>query len=260
MEQQPYQYSVTSGYGDSFNGRSVKPSAIMGYLEEAAADHCRAIGRDVFTLHDENSGWVLNSASLRIHTYPSYGEKLVVKTWISAWKRFSGIREYRLSRPDGDVLAEGGGRWVFWNILTRKPQAIPGVFLTNWHRREESPYRTAFPDSATPTFPKIPDCQPSSVSSDFRVRRGDIDLYGHLHNTSYMKWLMEAVPDYLYRDYEPINFSLRFFGEALLGQIVRFTTRAAGKGWFHEVRILEDGRLLARGTTEWERRRITRTA
>ena len=228
MEKQPFRYSVTSGYGDSFSGRSVKPSAIMGYLEEAAVDHCRAIGRDIFTLKDENGGWVLNSASLKINNYPSYGEKLIVETWISAWKRYSGIREYRLLRPDGEILAEGGGRWVFWNMLTRKPQAVPAVFLANWHYRADSPYREAFPESATPSFPEAFTDNQQTFSTDFKVRRSDVDLYGHLHNTSYMNWLMEAVPDSLYHDYEPKVFSLRFFGEALLGQVVRFTTEAAG--------------------------------
>ena len=242
---------VTAGYADSFNGRTVQPSAVMTYLEEAAAGHCKVIGRDIFSLLETGQGWVLTGGALRIFRYPDYGEDIIVETWISEWKEFSGIREYRISSRSGEILGEAGGRWVYWDIGIRRPMPIPKVFKDSWFYDVESPYRRMYPVSATPTFPEpVPGTDDESRIS-LSVRRGDVDLYGHLHNTTYMDWLMEAVPEYLYRDSEPMMLGIRFFGEARLGDDVTFTTSKGQWGRFHEVRRIGDGKLLARGFSDW---------
>ena len=253
-ETQPFRYRVTAGYSASFNGRTVQPKALMAYLEEAAAEHCRAIGRDVFTLLESGQGWVLTGGSLKIFRYPVYGQDLIIETWISNWRSFSGIREYRIIEPGGELVAEAGGRWVYWNMNIRRPMPIPAVFRDGWFRQDDSPYRRMFPKSHTPTFPDAAPGAEGMESLNLDVRRGDVDLYGHLHNTTYMDWLMEAVPDDVYRDSVPREMGLRFFGEARLGDKVSFSTRRAADGWLHEVRRPTDDKLLARGFSSWSTR------
>jgi len=259
-ENQAFRFELKAGYADSFNGRRVQPSALMAFLEEAAAGHCESIGQDVFSLLEEGQGWVLTGGFMNIIRYPDYGERIIVETWISEWKRFSGIREYRISTPEGVVLCEAGGRWVYWDIRIRKPLSIPEVFRESWFFSRDSPYRGMFPDSATPVFPELSPDSPADSRTSLRVRRGDVDLYGHLHNTSYMDWLMEAVPDYLYRDFEPQLLEIRFFSEAVLGDEVVFSSWEIREGLSHEVRRKKDGKLLARGYTVWIEKRQGLTA
>lgn len=255
METEPFRHSLTAGYTDSFNGRAVQPSALMSFMEEAAAEHCRAIGLDIFSLLESGQGWVLTGGALKVLRYPDYGEQLCIETWISSWKNFSGIREYRIRSSSGEIVAEGGGRWVFWDIRTRKPIGIPQVFRDSWHTSDDSPYRLMYPVSDTPEFPEPILGGDDDCSIGLKVRRGDVDLYGHLHNTTYMDWLMEAVPDTLYRDWEPRAFGIRFFGEACLGDEVIFSTRHGKRGHLHEVRRVIDGKLLVSGFSDWIERR-----
>lgn len=250
-ETEPFCHIITAGYADSFNGRSVQPSALMSFLEEAAAEHCRKIGLDIFSLLDAGQGWVLTGGALNVMRYPDYGEQLFIETWISSWKKFSGIREYRIRSRNGDIIAEGGGRWVYWNMETRKPEAVPQKFRDSWYTSDDSPYRSMYPASDTPVFPEPVPETGAGCSINLNVRRGDVDLYGHLHNTTYMDWLMEAVPDSLYRTSEPVKFGIRFFGEARLGDGVVFSTRRSCQGHLHEVRRIDDGKLLASGFSEW---------
>lgn len=251
METDVFQHRITAGYADSFNGRAVQPSALMTFLEEAAAEHCRSIGQDIFSLQEAGQGWVLTGGALRVLRYPDYGEQLNIETWISSWKRFSGIREYRIRSSNGEIVAEGGGRWVFWDIRTRKPAGIPEIFRDSWYTCDDSPYRLMYPGSDTPDFPDPIQEAGDECSIRLKVRRGDVDLYGHLHNTTYMDWLMEAVPDSLYQDWEPRIFGIRFFGEACLGDEVIFSTRRGRQGRLHEVRRIFDGKLLVSGFSEW---------
>jgi len=251
IEHHPYRHVVSAGYSDFFNRRTVQPAAMMSYLEESAAGHCHSIGQDLFTLLEKGQGWVLTGGSMRIVRYPEYGETIVIETWISEWKGFTGIREYRISTLKGDVLGEAGGRWVYWDVNYRKPLPIPEIFKKSWFIDRDSPYRRMYPESTTPVFPTALPGVNDESRINLRVRRGDVDLYGHLHNTCYMDWLMESVPDSLYRDSEPREMGIRFLGEALLGDEVIFTTRNVLKGLIHEVKRLKDGKLLARGFSEW---------
>lgn len=251
METEPFRHSLTAGYTDSFNGRAVQPSALMSFMEEAAAEHCRVIGLDIFSLLESGQGWVLTGAALKVLRYPAYGERLSIETWISRWKNFSGIREYRITSSNGEIVAEGGGRWVFWDLGTRKPVKIPQVFRDSWYLSDDSPYRLMYPSSDTPEFPETIPGAGDECSVRLKVRRGDVDLYGHLHNTTYMDWLMEAVPDHLYQDWEPRTFGIRFLGEAGLGDDVIFSTRRGLWGHIHEVRRVFDGKLLVSGFSDW---------
>lgn len=256
MEIEPFSQTVVAGYSDSFNGREVRPSSMMTFLEETAAEHCADVGRDIFTLLENGGGWVLAGGGMRMKKYPRYGETIRIETWISSWKRFTGFREYRLYAEDGSILGEAGSRWVFWDISTRKPMAIPPIFLDHWHVCPDSPYRRIFPASGTPSFFTKGEEQTDhsalpAESVQLEVRRGDVDLYGHLHNTTYLDWLMEAVPESLWSDAIPMDLSIQFFGEARLGESVIFNSTVSENGWFHEVKRVGDGKLLVQGFSRW---------
>lgn len=192
-----------------------------------------------------------------MNRYPRYGERLTVETWISDWRELSGIREYRILSDSGEILGEGGGRWVFWDLSRRRPTRIPVLFKDRWPRLSDSPYRRLYPESTTPCFPAA-DLRIDPVDEirrDMTVRRGDVDMYGHLHNTIYLDWLMESVPEGLYAGFEPCRLGLRFFGEALLGDEVTILSRPAARGWLHDAVRRSDGRLLVRGYSEWREKR-----
>ncbi len=250
-EKTPFRRTIIAGYADAFNGREVRPSSVMTYLEETAAEHCASVGRDIFTLLEDGGGWVLLGGGMQMYRYPRYGEEITIETWISRWKRFSGIREYRLYSADGNLIGEAGGRWVFWDLATRKPTAIPDVFRDKWYYDIDSPYKR-LSENFSPTSDEWNFQTPESVILE--VRRGDVDLYGHLHNTTYLDWLMEAVPVSLWSGGVPMDLGIQFVGEARLGESVEFLSISVDKGWFHEVRRVGDDKLLVKGYTRWDER------
>ena len=56
------------------------PTIMLGLLEETAADHCYAINHSLFDLFNMNVGWVLVSGVLQMDRYPSYKEKITIRT------------------------------------------------------------------------------------------------------------------------------------------------------------------------------------
>jgi len=254
-ETQAFRLTLKTGYGDSFNGRRVQPTSLMAFLEEAAAGHCESIGQDIFLLLERGQGWVLTGGFMNMFRYPDYGETITIETWISEWKRFSGIREYRILAAGGEIIGEAGGKWVYWDVGIRKPVPVPEVFRDTWFFCRDIPHKRMYPESTESLLPESGDFGRSGEDEESQirlvVRRGDVDLYGHLHNTCYMDWLMEAVSENLYRNYEPGSMGIRFYGEARLGDEVTFSTRTVTEGMFHEVRREKDGKLLAGGYTDW---------
>ena len=58
------------------------PTIILGLLEETAADHSYSINHSLFELVKKNVGWVLVSGVLQMDRYPSYKEKITIKSTI----------------------------------------------------------------------------------------------------------------------------------------------------------------------------------
>ncbi len=177
METAPFRKTITAGYSDSFSARDVRPTSMMAYLEETAAEHCSSIGRDLFSLLDDGGGWVLTGGVMRMERYPRYGEEFHIDTWISGWKTFIGIREQRIVSADGTLLGEAGGRWVYWDMASRKPTPVPQVFTDTWYFNPDSPYRrlsgasAALPvqEAAAPAVSARLDCICASAEGDVGV-------------------------------------------------------------------------------------------
>ena len=73
----------------------------------------------------------------------------------------------------------------------------------------------------------------------FEVRRGDLDALGHVNNTRYVEWALDAVPDEVLDGLHPAGVDVEFRREALPGDVVLSrTARAPGDGiaFAHELR------------------------
>ena len=89
------------------------------------------------------------------------------------------------------------------------------------------------------------DCREVPEPQQFRARRGDIDMNGHVNNVHYVEWLLEGLPDgrTACRDLD-----VTFKSETLVGEEVRAEAVEVEPGVFvHRISSI-DGRdhVLAR--------------
>ncbi|HEX6982626.1 MAG TPA: acyl-ACP thioesterase domain-containing protein [Balneolaceae bacterium] len=108
------------------------PVTILTLLEEAAADHCLAIGHSLYDLLEKGIGWVLLSGRMIMERYPEYKEKITIGTWLSNIKTFRGIRENIIFDEQGEIIGKAKGLWLFFDIKKRRPARIFDDILKKW--------------------------------------------------------------------------------------------------------------------------------
>jgi acyl-ACP thioesterase len=111
------------------------------------------------------------------------------------------------------------------------------------------------PDPVRPDELEPPDAVDSELK--FTVRRSDVDLAGHANNTSFVEWVVEAVPDEVWCGHDLAELSIQFLAECHRGQTVVSRSQLLGDHGTPEVRhqLLrhEDGVEVARARTGWRR-------
>ena len=153
------------------------PTTILTLLEETAADHCHIIEHDLYTLENQNIGWVLISGSIYMKRYPRYREIIKIQTWLSKYSLVKGYRENLIIDENGDVIGMAKGIWVFYDIQNRKPVPVFEDIKAKWN------VNTA--QSAEVDINLIKPIVKDNPEKEFDVCRSDVDSNKHVNNIRY---------------------------------------------------------------------------
>lgn len=70
--------------------------------------------------------WVVRTHKIEYLKPAFAGDRVVVMTWVSNYRRVLSLRKYRIVRPaDQTLLAEGETDWVFVDAQTGNLRSIP---------------------------------------------------------------------------------------------------------------------------------------
>jgi len=219
--------------------------ALCDILQEAADHHASRFGAAVDQLAEAHGEtWVLHRLAVRLHRAPRWRETVRVETWPCGQERLYTVREYRVVDDDGALLAEAASAWLVMDLASRRLARAPRTPL-GWH----SERARAWPDAFSSRLPAVPADAPSVLLD---VRRGDIDVNGHVNHVHYVSWALEAAPEALWRDATPVFVSVEYLAEALAGERVRARCALTAEGALAcEMTHAETGRVLARALTRW---------
>ncbi len=126
-----YEIRVPSEAVDG-NGH-VNNVVFVQWMQDAALRHFESLGGTAPTLAAQAS-WVVHSHKIEYLNPAFAGEILEVRTWVSDVRRVRSTRHYEFVRkPDDLLLVKGETEWVFVDIHSGRPKAIPadvaGVFI-----------------------------------------------------------------------------------------------------------------------------------
>jgi acyl-CoA thioester hydrolase len=98
--------------------------AYVQWMQDIAVEHYAAIGG--LEAQGEDATWVIREHRIE-YLLPAFaGEEIEVKTWVENLRRVRSLRKYEFVRSsDGKVLVKGETDWVFINVSTGSPIAIP---------------------------------------------------------------------------------------------------------------------------------------
>jgi len=160
----------------------------LRYMQEAAFDASAAVGYDLARYEAMGRIWLVRETDITYLRPLTYGDSVIVKTWVLDFRRVRSRRAYalRLAGTDEPVV-EAVTDWVFLDRETLRPASVPREMVAAF-------LPGGSPDGIPPRehFPKAAP-QPAGVfKMRRRVRWRDIDGAGHVNNATYMAYIEDC--------------------------------------------------------------------
>jgi acyl-CoA thioester hydrolase len=96
------------------------------WMQEAAMAHSAELGWPTERFLALGRTWIIRSHTIEYLHSAHAGEALTVLTWVADFHKIRSLRKYKFYRPaDGIILATASTLFIFCDLTTGKPVAIP---------------------------------------------------------------------------------------------------------------------------------------
>jgi acyl-CoA thioester hydrolase len=111
----------------------------LSWMIDAAVAHSKAQGWSQKEYQRIGFGWVVRAHNIE-YLQPAFLEnEIVVRTWVSEFRRIRSTRQYRIVRRiDGVLLATANTDWVWVSYTTWQPGRIPEQVVKSFEVVSES--------------------------------------------------------------------------------------------------------------------------
>jgi medium-chain acyl-[acyl-carrier-protein] hydrolase len=223
--------------------------SLFNYMQDIASDHATELGFGRDDLMKDNRFWVLSRMYSEIFCWPSWKEKIIVKTWPNGTDRLFALRNYEVKYPDGRHIASGTSSWLVLDRTTKKVQR-PDPILSQYYTDllpNESPIRYALKLDPAPEDGKI--------TPSFRIRISDLDENLHANNVRYLKWVFDNYNLDFVMDNVLHSAEINYLAESLYNDEIMIRTSPVNdesKDYIHSVYRTTDKKELCRIRLIWK--------
>jgi len=163
---------------------NIKIACLMQYLQEVAALHAEQLDFGINKLSEINGYWVLSNLKIQINELPKWNDDVTVKTWPSGHSRSIATREFVGRDQNECELFRASSQWM---ILDKKSNRLKNLFRLDLD----------LPKTGTKVLPEeLKRLEPQDDYSEvdrITVPYSSIDLNGHVNNTEYVRWGIDAL-------------------------------------------------------------------
>jgi len=162
----------------------VKVSALMQYLQEAAACHAEQLGFGFADMNQRDCFWVLANLRLEISQEPRWMDCLTIRTWPSGHTRVTATREFVGIAQDGRELFLAGSEWMVLDRRSSRPQNLNRLSL---------PLPPSEPKALPAPLHRLKPAEGYVRACSLQVPFSALDFNGHVNNTEYVRWAMDGL-------------------------------------------------------------------
>ena len=220
----------------------IGPVTLLRYFQEAAALDAASFAFGWEQLQEKNLAWVLTHMQLEMLGEPAPKQTVSARTWHAFSDKLLSRREFEFTDQDGKPLARGASWWALIDVTKRRLTKSPAELLAlnpaepQFITQEEN-FKRALPPNA-----------PQTGEAVIYVRREDLDLNGHVNNTHYAAWALEAVPE----GKRLHKLLIHFKNESRAGAVIPSAAYAENEQILHHRLIRQsDGKEAAHAITFW---------
>lgn len=227
-------------YEIDVNGKLLVTS-LMNYFGDIATSHSQVVGVSFDYLIGKHIAWVLYKWNINITRYPSYGEKIIIKTKACSFRKFYAYRTFEVLDQKNNIIAGADSIWILIDINRRRILRITEDMYEM--------YGVSRKDKGSFSVERIKLPQRFTIEKSFEVRYSDIDTNRHVNNVKYVDWVIETIPLDIIVNYYVKNLNITYEKEAVYGENVtiftEFREQDGGYISLHEVLDGEGKRLSA---------------
>jgi acyl-CoA thioester hydrolase len=94
------------------------------WMQDVAVEHYASIGG--IEAQGPEATWVIREHRVEYFLPAFEGDEIEVRTWVENVRRVRSLRRYEFARKtDGKILVKGETDWVFVDVKTGMPKAVP---------------------------------------------------------------------------------------------------------------------------------------
>ena len=174
---------------------SIRIFSLMRFLQESALAHAQELGFGFEQMNAIDSYWVLSNIRIKIADLPKWNDKVSIKTWPSGNNRVIATREFIGTDESGNELFKAGSEWMVLNKNTNRLRNLCKLKL---------PLPAEAPKVIEGQLEKLEPRDEYTLAESIRVHYSSIDMNGHVNNTEYVRWGIDALKS-RYEFTAPVN-------------------------------------------------------
>lgn len=172
------------------NGR-LSYEAILQILETSGSHHSDKAKDNVIKGSQHGIAWILVDWRVSVLRRTDSTEQLNITTWVRGKSGSATVyRDFVLTDHRGDEVVRAEAKFCLLDITTGKLTRISEDLMQSY----EPENRAIFDDASVHLRAPTEYISEQTVP----IRRSDIDFNGHVHNTRYMDYALEAIPQEIY--------------------------------------------------------------
>ena len=210
----------------------IKTNSLMQYMQEAAACHAEQLGVGFRDLEQQGCLWVLANLRIEIARTPRWGDDVILSTWPSGCTRLIASREFIGRSPDGPEFFRAASDWMILDKSSSRPK--------NLDRLDLSLPRSG-PQAIAARPARLQPAEKYESVCTLRVPFSALDFNGHVNNTEYVRWALDAVYRKLGRLPEIRSLQLTYTAEIFEGDEVELLVSVGGNSCVHACARKPDG-------------------
>ncbi len=163
--------------------------AMFKVLENISNHHAMAVSDRAIR---GSIAWILVEWRLQVTRLPKFGETFSASTW--AHSMSSGTttnRDYQVMDLNGGELIRARAKFALFDLKAGRLTGISEDLMDTYKPEEKA----MFCDE----LPRLREPEEYDEKRPILLRRSDIDINGHVHNTRYLDFALEALTEDVYR-------------------------------------------------------------
>lgn len=163
---------------------NIKIVSLMQYLQEAAALHAEQLGLGFERLNALDGYWVLSNLRVEIAWVPEWNDEVTIRTWPSGYTRLIASREFVGTDQNHRELFRASSEWMVLDKQRSRPKNL-------FHLDLGLP-KTG-PKAVQQKLNRLEPRRDYGVVHRVCAPGSSVDLNGHVNNTEYVRWGMDAL-------------------------------------------------------------------